>query len=87
MRVESKSGLVFEFVWIEPYKRKDGTMTEIKVWKSNCKVCGEEFRISTPAYAEKLEDSRAFGRLHCSDHKLSREEVIERWQQSMKAKD
>jgi hypothetical protein len=78
MEVIAKSGLVFELVGEEPYQRKDGSMTELRVWRSGCKVCGEAFEAKTPAYAEKYEDSSSFRALHCVKHKLTKEQVTQR---------
>ena len=83
MEVKSKTGLVFRLVGEEPYRKKDGSMTKLRVWTSACKVCDETFTVSTPGNADKQEDSKAFSMLHCQKHRLTREQVTERWQKAI----
>jgi hypothetical protein len=59
-----------------PYTRKDGTHTRLDVWASACAVCGARFTISVPVGSV---DSKAFGRKHCDQHKLTKGEIKTRW--------
>ena len=57
------------FLGAEPYTRKDGTATVLRVWCGTCAVCGEPFTVKTP---QRLEGTKAFGRKHCNAHKAGR---------------
>jgi hypothetical protein len=84
-RINTKDGRVFVLVGEEPYQRKDGVMTTLKVWRSNCAVCGAPFTVKTPTSFSSAGDSKSFGAKHCADHKLTREEATARWQDAIKA--
>jgi len=46
------------------HERKDGTLAVILVWASQCLECGDEFRFTQPALAEKFAPNR-----RCQKHK------------------
>lgn len=74
--VINKKGMIFKFTGTEPYTRKrDGASINLLVWKSNCLVCGEPFVVKTP---ENYEHSHSFDLIHCEEHRLSKDEVMER---------
>lgn len=78
MIVTNKFGRIFDLVGEEPYTRKDGTTTSLKVWMADCAVCGQPFMIKTPQYASTNGDSKAFGRKHCNEHKISNDQVSQK---------
>lgn len=86
MNIETPKGQIFRFTGEEPYTRKDGATTTLRVWSSACKVCGDAFVVKTPGYTTSVKDSSAFGRIHCDTHKLTLTEVAQRWSESMKKK-
>lgn len=76
----AKSGRVFQWQHAVPHVRKDGSTTELDMWASTCAHpgCEAEFTVkvpvgSVPAYC------KAFGAVHCKDHKLTAAEVTKRW--------
>lgn len=86
MKIETKDGRTFLMVGEEPYLRKDGTLTNIRWWRSQCVRCGVAFDVATPVGVTSLEHSGSFGRIHCDPHKLTLTEVAQRWSESMKKK-
>lgn len=77
--IKTPDGRVFVLWGSEPYQRKDGGLTTLKVWRATCAVCGAPFEIKTPSTTSAASDSKAFGRKHCDAHKLSPEQVTARW--------
>jgi hypothetical protein len=73
--------------WIEigrePYRRRDGSTTELIVWACSCAIegCDGVVEIRTPV--ENYERSKAFGAKHCPLHKLSRVEAAQRWSEAV----
>ena len=59
---------IFRHVGTEPYRRIDGAMTTLSVWRCACVHCGTPFQITTPANARS---SKAFGVVHCPEHRKS----------------
>lgn len=47
-----------------PFTRKDGTVSAVLTWQSNCAECGEAFKFTSPEAAKKFEPNR-----RCSKHK------------------
>lgn len=47
-----------------PFTRKDGTVSAVLTWQSECAECGEAFKMTTPAGSEKFEPNR-----RCLKHK------------------
>lgn len=64
-------GRIFSHTAVEPYTRKNGTQTELKIWEAKCsrQDCEKTFTVKTPAGGTA--DSKAFGRKHCDDHKAT----------------
>lgn len=56
---------------IEPYQRKDGTMTTLAVWVSHCADCGDPFEYKTPRKAHKPKFNR-----RCQLHKAPLKPVV-----------
>lgn len=75
-----KDGRKFTWRCVEPYVRKDGTLTELDVWHGTCAHpgCGEQFIVRTAINCE-LGLSQSFARKHCDTHKLTMPEVRSRW--------
>jgi hypothetical protein len=42
-----KNGQEYELVGVKPHLRRDGSETELLVWRSHCADCGAEFLCST----------------------------------------
>lgn len=42
-------GQVYSFVRTEPYRRRDGTETELRVYRSGCARCHEPFEVKVSA--------------------------------------
>lgn len=57
-------GQLFEFVEVRPYLKKDGTASQIMIWRSNCQVCGSQYEVTSPVVV----DRRTFS-LNCSAHR------------------
>lgn len=65
MELKRKS---WTFMHHEPYTRKDGSETDLKVWRGACRVCG------TPIFCKtNWEKSHAFESKNCYMHRLLRE--------------
>jgi hypothetical protein len=62
-------GRVWTQVRHEPYRRIDGGVTEVIVWQTPCRCCGEPFEIKTPV---NFATSKAFGAANCAAHRGSR---------------
>jgi 5-methylcytosine-specific restriction endonuclease McrA len=41
-----------------PYTRKDGIVSELREWRTECAVCGEVFVFSTSATAKAISPNR-----------------------------
>jgi hypothetical protein len=65
---------LWRYAGLEPYQRKDGNWTHLKVWTRPCRICGEEFTIKTPQGA-MLENwtgsggSNKFSLVTCQEHR------------------
>jgi hypothetical protein len=57
-------GQLYELARTEPHTRRDGTKTELTVWRSRCAQCGEPFEVRTPAKSKKFSPNR-----RCHKHK------------------
>jgi hypothetical protein len=79
MEIVNKDGRVFTFEGDEPYRRKDGSMTMLRLWSSDCVKCGEQFVVKTPATVISWEQSGSFGAKHCSEHRMSADEEKANW--------
>lgn len=77
----SKDGRLWKEVRRDPHTTKDGRHIELSVWHTRCCIdgCSNMVEIRTPISAI----SSAFGAIHCSAHKLSKEEAAQRWLASM----
>ena len=60
---------VFTFCGFEPYQRKDGEWTELKLWQTLCRVCSKPFVVKTPSSTKRFIDSNSFGMVHCEEHR------------------
>jgi hypothetical protein len=63
------SDRVFTFCGFEPYQRKDGSWTELKVWETMCKTCKQSFRMTTPKGVKGYMDSNNFQLVNCPQHR------------------
>lgn len=54
----------YECVGIKPYTRRDGSQTELLIWRSNCAKCGDSFECTSPAQSENFSPNR-----RCALHK------------------
>lgn len=79
MRIEAKDGRIFNFESEEPYRKADGSMTRLRLWSSSCVTCGDLFVVKTPGFVNSSEQSGSFGRKHCDEHKLTKDEAIQVW--------
>lgn len=77
-------------LWLEidrqPYTRRDGTTTELVVWAAQCCAdgCTEAVEVKTPVSG--FSKSKAFDVKHCPAHKLTREQVNERFRAAVLAR-
>ncbi|WP_288076438.1 hypothetical protein [Pseudomonas sp.] len=69
MKVTAKNGNQFEVVGEEPYTRQDGTQTTLKVWRSHCVDCNQEFTIRTTMAIVDDSGTKQFMRKRCDEHK------------------
>jgi hypothetical protein len=65
----------FRCIRLEPYRRSDGTETELAVWQGDCVVCGGPFEVKTPAGTIRAEQSKSFESTTCPAHKMTPGEV------------
>ena len=63
------SDKVFTFCGFEPYQKKDGEWTELKVWQTTCKTCKGFFTVKTPGKVNHYMDSHSFQMLNCEKHR------------------
>jgi|APGre2960657404_1045060.scaffolds.fasta_scaffold151777_1 hypothetical protein len=68
--ITAKSGVKFTLVEIEPYIKKDGSETMLKVWEARCKRCNDLFKMKTPIWNTKEKHNSGFGFIHCLEHRL-----------------
>ncbi|OJU90984.1 MAG: hypothetical protein BGO13_08635 [Burkholderiales bacterium 66-5] len=59
-----RGGRVWRAVGFEPYTRKDGSETELAVWRGYCTKCNQAFEVKTPG-ATILDASGSFDRKRC----------------------
>jgi hypothetical protein len=74
----------FALVGEKQYQRKDGTWTTLKVWRSDCAVCGAGFEVATPSAVTDASGSKAFGAQHCALHRLTPAQTKQRWLEGLK---
>jgi hypothetical protein len=79
MEIVNKDGRVFVFEGEEPYRRKDGSMTVLRLWSSSCVECGDQFVVKTPATVIAWDQSKSFATKRCEEHRLDREAVTAHW--------
>jgi hypothetical protein len=56
----------YECVAIEPYHRRDGQVTSLEIWTSECVQCGEPFAFKRSPASQKFMPNR-----RCPKHKRS----------------
>lgn len=59
-----RRGRMWTAVGFEPYTRKDGTETELAVWRGHCTRCNSAFLVKTPAVL-LLDSSGSFDTARC----------------------
>jgi hypothetical protein len=57
-------GQRYDFGFVEPHTRRDGTETFLAVWFTRCAECSEIFMMRTPLRGKRFEPSR-----RCKAHK------------------
>jgi hypothetical protein len=72
--VSHASGFSFQLIALRDYIRKDGTPTQIKVWRAHCDKCQAPFEVTTPLGVASIEQSSAFSKRRCQDHKVTKTE-------------
>ena len=65
MKIEAKDGRIFKLEGEEPYRRKNGSLTFLRLWSSCCAKCGGVLVVKTPTTVTKLKHSSSFGQKHC----------------------
>lgn len=75
--IKTPDGRTFVFVKSARYFRKDGKEATIEHWASACRRpdCSAHFIVTVPEGADPT-TTKAFGRVHCADHKLTRAECL-----------
>jgi hypothetical protein len=58
---------VFLLARLQPYRRRDGTETTLKVWQGRCVVCGGPFEVATPS--QNVTWSNSFLLTTCQVHR------------------
>jgi hypothetical protein len=62
----------YELVGSEPYTRvRDGSKTELAVWRSACVTCGQPFMVRTPIRCRGFRPTR-----RCELHRQRRVKVV-----------
>ncbi|WP_155403581.1 hypothetical protein [Sinorhizobium meliloti] len=56
---------------LEPYRRQDGTLSELARWTASCAHCGEPFTITTPVKANRFQPNRRCPAHHWPGHKVT----------------
>jgi len=81
-----RNGRLWLEIGREPYCRKDGSTTELIVWACRCASdgCSESVEVKTPTAG--YESSKSFGAKHCEAHKLSPDQVNDRFKAAVKAR-
>ena len=78
-KIETIDKRQFSFAGTEPYLKVDGTLIFLKLWVSSCVVCGNKFIVKTPLKVIDLSGSSSFNRIHCDEHKMTKEEAAKKW--------
>lgn len=81
----TNDGRVFTLAGIKPYTRKDGTTTNLAVWRTPCAHpgCTGERVITVP---EGTTAAKAFALKHCRDHAITTDEFFRRGREALRAK-
>jgi len=61
-------GRIWKRVGEEPYTRKDGLPTTLRLWESTCVKCGAPIHVKTTLGADPAK-SNSFQSKHCDEHK------------------
>jgi hypothetical protein len=77
-------GRVFSLMGYKPHRLKSGDQAQLTLWRTDCATCGAPYWITTPRTPKGYAHSKAFGQRHCSAHKLTKEQVQERWRAGLK---
>ena len=62
--VRTYRGQTYALIRSRPYIRRDGSTTELFIWRGHCAECGTAFGFSTPALSSKFEPNR-----RCREHR------------------
>lgn len=63
------SDRVFTFCGFEPYQKRDGEWTELKLWQTTCKTCNGFFTVKTPKGVKSYMDANVFQLVNCPQHR------------------
>ena len=66
MRSRRHGPRTFTRIGERPYRRLDGRMTMLAIWRCACVVCGDAFEVTTTMGATAK--ANAFGVVHCLAH-------------------
>jgi len=74
------SGSTFTFQKTEPYTRRDKSVTSLDTWQAPCAHpgCFDFAVVRVPVGADPA-SCKAFGKVHCQSHVLTKTQVKERW--------
>lgn len=76
-QITTPAGNTFVLLGTRPYTRRDGAVVQVEDWQGHCRKegCGAPFLVTAPA-GSAPSNSKAFGAVHCADHKLTRSECM-----------
>lgn len=80
LKIQGRTGQLFEEIRREPYERKNGKRTELIVWQSVCSLegCEEMFEVKTPIRGYEKQPALLYR--HCPSHRMKRAQSVRRAQ-------
>lgn len=85
MRTHEHKGRLWVEIGEEPYTRKDGKESAVIVWAVQCAAPGCDVMVQIRTARIGYEQSRSFDTKHCPAHKLTKEQIKDRWLTAIQA--
>ena len=74
------SGQKYVLLNSEPYTRKDGKLSRLLTWQSNCRICNVQFEVKTGLtgkdLTKKCENCRKNKVVYCGDYSIKNENIV-----------